>query len=68
MNTNENSEISKNSENSNELLNINTGESYSLSGLSASEKIKEWLLISQDIQAVKRAFRSFKNVLLEFVF
>lgn len=68
MNSNDSS-IIENTEltNTNEI-NMNTGESENSSSFSASEKIKNWLQISQNFQLVKKAFKSYKNILLEFVF
>ena len=70
MNSNENSEILiKNSDNNtNDCLNFNTNESANSSNVSASEKTKEWLQTSRNFQEVKKAFKSYKNIILEFVF
>lgn len=67
MSSNENSEIMKESEIPIEL-NEDAGDSDKIAGFSASETIKEWLQISQDFQAGKKAFKSYKNLLIEFVF
>lgn len=67
MNSNENSEIIKNSENQT-FLNLSKNESENANNFSASEKTKEWLQIAQEFQDIKKAFNSYKNILLEFVF